>query len=113
MAKGKSVKVDYKGIKAQFEDGELTGALEVVDEETNETSVSNMNLTTEVKDFLKTLNENDKISICVKKFKPMSARGKKNIFKYHCQCEGSEIKSEYDSLNIHCNVCDEDFKIEE
>lgn len=113
MAKGKSVKIDYKGIKAQFSNGELTGVLEVVDEETGEVSISDMNLTTEIKDFLKTLNGDDKVSICIKKFKPMSARSKKQIFKYHCECEGSEIKSEYDSLNIHCNVCDEDFRIEE
>lgn len=111
MARGKSVKVEYKGLEAKYEDGEFKGRLEIVDEETEEVSVSDVNLTVEVKDFLKTLNENDKISICVKKFKPMSAKETKPKYIYKCQC-GREIKSEYDSLNIHCNDCDEDFTME-
>lgn len=111
MARGKSVKVDYKEIKAQYEEGELKGKLEIIDEETGEVSASDINLTVEVKDFLKTLNEDDKISICVKKFKPMSAREQKPKHVYKCEC-GKEIKSEYDNLNIHCNDCNEDFIME-
>jgi hypothetical protein len=112
MARGKSVKVDYKGVKAEYKDGELIGTLEVTDEETGEISTSDLNLTLEVKDLLNSLNEDEKISINVKKFKPMTAKDKQPIFKYSCGCDDPrEIKSKCDFLNIHCLDCDEDFKI--
>ncbi|MBY6838820.1 hypothetical protein [Clostridium botulinum] len=114
MARGKSVKVNYKGIKANYNNGELKGILEVVDEETGEISKSDLNLTTEIKDLLQTLDEEDKITITVKKFKPMSAKEKQSTFKYHCSCDDPrEIKSKCDYLNVHCNDCDEDFVLDE
>lgn len=113
MARGKSVKVDYKGIKVSYKENELQGVLEVIDEETGEVSTSEINITTEIKDLLKTLDENDKISINVKKFKPMTAKGKQQIFKYHCGCEGNEIKSTFEGLDITCNECEQTFIMED
>lgn len=107
MAKGKSVKVEYKGIKARYEDGELKGILEVVDEETGEISTSDVNLTVETKDVLNSLQEDEKVTITVKKFKPMSAKDKQPIYKYTCDC-GREIKSKCEELHMHCNDCDQD-----
>lgn len=108
MARAKSVRVEYKGINVFYENNELLGKLQVEDEETGEILTSDLNLTAEVKDFLKTLDENDTVAFCMKKFKPMSAKESKPKYKYSCGC-GKEIKSEYDSLHIHCNDCDEDF----
>lgn len=113
MARSKSIKVDYKGIKANYKDNELQGILEVTDEDTGEVSTSDINITTEIKDLLNTLNEEDKISINVKKFKPMSATSKKQIFKYHCGCEGNEIKSSFEGLDITCNECEQTFIMED
>lgn len=112
MARGKSVKVDYKGIKASYVDGELKGVLEVVDEETGEVSISDINLTVETKDVLASLHEDEKITISVKKFKPMSAKGKPQVFKYHCGCADKEIKSAFEGLDITCNECQETFMME-
>lgn len=111
MARGKSVKVDYKGINAKYEDGELKGTLEVVDEETGETATSDLNLTVEIKDLLASLQEDEKITIGVKKFKAMSAKDKPLIFKYTCGC-GKEIKSKVEGLDITCNECEETFMME-
>jgi hypothetical protein len=111
MARGKSVKVDYKGIKASYIDGELKGTLEVVDEETGEVSTSDINLTVETKDVLASLQEDEKITITVKKFKAMSAKDKPQIFKYTCGC-GKEIKSKIEGLDITCNECEETFCME-
>lgn len=111
MAKGKSIKVDYKGIKVKYEDNELKGIIEVTDEETGEVLTSDINLTVEIKDLLASLNEDEKISINVKKFKAMTSKDKQQIFKYTCGC-GKEIKSKYDELHIRCNDCDEDFVME-
>lgn len=114
MAKGKSIKVDYKGVKAQYIDNELKGTVEVENEETNELDTSDVNLTLEIKDLLKSLEEDDKISINVKKFKPTVQKEKQPIFKYHCSCEDPrEIKSKCDYLNVHCNDCDCDFILDE
>ena len=111
MARGKSVKVDYKGISAKYNNGELCGVLEVADEETGEVSTSNINLTVEIKDLLKTLNEDDKISINVKEFKPKKESNRKPTFKYVCGCEGNMIKSGSEELNIRCNKCEQDFEL--
>ena len=112
MARGKSVKVDYKGVKAKYENGELKGTLEVVDEESGEVSTSDINLTVVVKDLLASLQEDEKITINVKKFKPMSAKGKAQIFKYHCGCPDKEIKSAFEGLDITCNECENTFMME-
>lgn len=114
MAKGKAKKVDYKGVKAKYDNGNLVGVIEVEDEETNELVTSDVNLTVEIKELLASLLEDEKISINVKKFKPMTKSDKQLTFKYHCKCDDPrEIKSKCDYLNIHCNDCDEDFILDE
>lgn len=114
MAKGKSKKVDYKDVKARYNNGELIGTVTIEDEETHELVQSDINLTVEMKDLLASLLDEETISINIKKFKPMTAKDKVITYKYHCKCEDPrEIKSKCDYLNIHCNDCDEDFQIED
>jgi len=111
---GKALKVDYKGIKVEYKDGELKGTLETLNEEGTETVVTEVNITTEVKELLASLEEEDKIAINIKKFKETVPKEKQPIFKYHCNCEDPrEFKSKCDYLNVHCNDCDSDFVLEE
>jgi len=106
---GKAIKVDYKGIKAEYKDGEFKGTLETLNEEGTETVVTEVNITDEVKELLASLEEEDTIAINIKKFKETVPKEKQPIFKYHCSCEEKEIKSKNEGLHIHCNDCDEDF----
>lgn len=110
----KALKVDYKGIIAKYEDGELKGILEITDEETGEISTSDINVTVEVKELLASLEEEDKVSINIKKFKETVPKEKQPIFKYNCSCpDPREIKSRCDFLNIHCNDCDSDYILQD
>ena len=72
-----------------------------------------INITEEIKKLLSTLNvDEDSIVVNIKKFKEKIEKEKQPIYKYKCSCEdGREIKSKCEYLNIHCNDCDEDFKI--
>lgn len=105
----KAIKIAYKEIKARYEDNELKGTVETVIEETGEVISDEVNITTEIKELLSSLTEEDKIAINIKKFKPVAQKERKPVFKYHCGCEDSEIKSSCETLNVHCNECDEDF----
>jgi hypothetical protein len=110
----KAIKVDYKGIKAEYKDGELKGILETLNEEGTETVITEVNVTEEVKELLASLEEEDKLAINIKKFKEAVPKEKQPIFKYHCSCEDPrEFKSKCDYLNVHCNDCDSDFVLEE
>lgn len=114
MPKSKELKIDYKEVKAEYKDDKLQGVIEVLDEESGETSTNDINITDEIKEFLNTLSDEDKISILVKKFKPTVQKEKQPIFKYKCSCEDPrEIKSKCDYLNVHCNDCNSDFLLEE
>jgi|GEM_PF-3075062 hypothetical protein len=110
----KSLKVDYKEIKATYDGSELKGTIETLNEEGTETVVTEVNVTTEIKELLDSLEEEDKIAINIKKFKETVPKEKQPIFKYHCSCEDPrEIKSKCDYLNVRCNDCDSDFMLEE
>lgn len=108
MARGKLVKVDYKGVKAEYKNGELVGTIESSDEETEEITITELNLTSEIKDVLKSLKEDEKISINVKKFSSKPFPPRKQLFQYECVC-GKKIKSEFEGLDITCNDCQETF----
>ena len=111
---GKAIKVDYKNLKAEYKDGELKGTLETLNEEGTETVVTEVNVTSEVKELLDSLEKEETIAINVKKYKEPKEKEKQPIFKYHCSCDDPrEIKSKCDYLNVHCNDCDTDFQIEE
>lgn len=111
---GKAIKVDYKNLKAEYKDGELKGTLETLNEEGTETVVTEVNVTSEVKELLASLEAEDTIAVNIKKYKEPKEKEKQPIFKYFCKCEDPrEIKSKCDYLNVHCNDCDEDFVLEE
>jgi len=105
----KALKVAYKGIKAKYENDKLVGVLEIINEETGEVVSSNVNITEEVKTLLSTLEEDGKIELTIKEFKEKTPKERKPTYKYHCGCEGNEIKSSCEELHIHCTDCDEDF----
>jgi hypothetical protein len=107
----KALKVDYKGIKVEYKDGELKGTIKVENEE-NELVETEINVTAEVKELLATLEEEDTISINIKKFKEPKEKEKQPIFKYVCGC-GKEIKSKFEGLDITCNECENTFCMEE
>lgn len=108
---GKALKVDYKGLKAEYKDGKLKGVIEIVDEESGEVTSNDVNVTEEVKELLASLEEEDKIAINVKKYKEPNVKEKQPIFKYTCGC-GKEIKSKVEGLDITCNECEETFMME-
>lgn len=102
-------KINYKGIKIELNDEcKLIGRL-ILDEEKPE-EVTELNLTDEINRVINENKDKDMV-VNIKEYKPKTVE-RKPVFKYHCGCEESEIKSSYDSLNVHCNVCDEDFKME-
>jgi hypothetical protein len=105
---GKALKVDYKNLKAEYKDGELKGIVKVENEE-NELVETEVNVTAEVKELLASLQDEETITVNIKKYKEPKEKEKQPIFKYHCSCEDKEIKSKSDGLHIHCNDCDEDF----
>lgn len=107
----KSKKVDYKGIKIYFDENDkLKGKTEIIDEETTESVTLDIDIDLEIKEFLKSLSDEEKSTISIKRYKEPNKKEKEPTYKYHCKCEDSrEIKSKCDYLNIHCNECDEDF----
>jgi hypothetical protein len=110
---GKALKVDYKGLKAKYDNGELKGTIKVEDLENGGMVESEeINVTTEVKELLDSLQEDETISINVKKYKEPKEKEKQPIFKYTCGC-GKEIKSKVEGLDITCNECEETFCMED
>ena len=108
---GKAIKVDYKNLKAEYKDGELKGIVKIENEEKElvETEVS---VTSEVKELLATLQDEETISVNVKKYKEPKEKEKQPIFKYVCGC-GKEIKSKFEGLDITCNECENTFCMED
>lgn len=107
----KEIKVNYKGLKAEYVGNELKGTLEVVNEETGEITTSDViNVTAEVKELLGSLAKEDKLTVSVKKFKEPNTKEREPIYKYTCAC-GREIKSKCEELHIHCNDCDQDLSL--
>ena len=104
---GKAIKVDYKNLKAEYKDGELKGIVKIENEE-NELVETEVNVTSEVKELLATLQDEETISVNVKKYKEPKEKEKQPIFKYVCGC-GKEIKSKDEGLDITCNECQETF----
>ena len=110
----KALKVYYKGVKAEYKDGELKGIIRVEDLENEGGMVeTEVNVTTEVKELLATLEEDEMISVNIKKFKETVPKEKKTVYKYHCGCPDNEIKSTFEGLDITCNECQETFMMEE
>lgn len=108
---GKAIKVDYKNLKAEYKDGELKGIVKIENEE-NELVETEVNVTAEVKELLATLQDEETISVNVKKYKEPKEKEKQPIFKYTCGC-GKEIKSKYEGLDITCNECENTFCMED
>jgi hypothetical protein len=107
----KALKVDYKNLKAEYKDGELKGIIKIENEE-NELVETEVNVTTDVKELLASLQDEETISINIKKYKEPKEKEKQPIFKYTCGC-GKEIKSKVEGLDITCNECEETFMMEE
>lgn len=113
MARQKQVKVNYKQLSnPHFDDNNNLIGIAPVETETDVVDTE-INITEEIKKLLSTLNvDEDSIVVNIKKFKEKVEKEKQPIYKYKCSCEdGREIKSKCEYLNIHCNDCDEDFKI--
>ena len=108
---GKAIKVDYKNLKAEYKDGELKGIVKIENEE-NELVETEVNVTSEVKELLATLQDEETISVNVKKYKEPKEKEKQPIFKYVCGC-GKEIKSKFEGLDITCNECENTFCMED
>jgi DNA-directed RNA polymerase subunit RPC12/RpoP len=109
---GKALKVDYKGITAKYENYELIATVESLNDEGTESVIDEVNITSEVKELLASLDEEDKIAINIKKYKEPKEKEKQPIFKYVCGC-GKEIKSKFEGLDITCNECENTFMMEE
>jgi DNA-directed RNA polymerase subunit RPC12/RpoP len=108
---GKTLKIDYKNLKADYKDGELKGIVKVENEE-NELVETEVNVTAEVKELLVSLQDEETISVNVKKYKEPKEKEKQPIFKYVCGC-GKEIKSKFEGLDITCNECENTFMMED
>jgi DNA-directed RNA polymerase subunit RPC12/RpoP len=108
---GKALKVDYKNLKAEYKDGELKGIVKVENEE-NELVETEVNVTAEVKELLASLQDEETVSVNIKKYKEPKEKEKQPIFKYVCGC-GKEIKSKFEGLDITCNECENTFMMEE
>lgn len=108
---GKALKVDYKNLKAEYKDGELKGIVKVENEE-NELVETEVNVTAEVKELLDSLQDEETVSVNIKKYKEPKEKEKQPIFKYVCGC-GKEIKSKFEGLDITCNECENTFMMEE
>jgi hypothetical protein len=108
---GKALKVDYKNLKAEYKDGELKGIVKIENEE-NELVESEVNVTADIKELLASLQDEETISVNIKKYKEPKEKEKQPIFKYTCGC-GKEIKSKVEGLDITCNECEETFMMED